>query len=975
MRCDRVPHNVLKTIGVLLWFTWGWVVWGQTIAVEPLADRTVAPGEFVTLVYRITTSERLLVTAQLTVSTGWLPLRSPGELVLEPGKTNFLSLTVPVPLAASAQSVAMVTLELQSDTARASVSHQLTVSEQVMVTLIAPAEVVLGRETVTASVTNTGNTEIDVRLTLERGLSALSETTITLSPQETRAHTFVPTDEGLYSVVAYQAQTELARRSLRVIRFGVPPPEPLLLRGTLRAEVGTAGYSVTLRGAGQLSDFVSVEGQLSLPDWSESFAALTGPSYLLQLGRIRGRSLGLGVPGYFGVAYQMDFVPYRLLAAGGWVRGQQFAGLVGGALLQNDLEAALIIGIVSGQFFGTSRIQLNYDGSRFEVRTDYSNRVFAVRLRLDTLLESAPFEFRVGLEGLGGRSAALRAAGRWRPERWHVGGDITLPLASEVAADANLEVRSRLITSLPGELSFGVRWGYRRSDLQLSYLTRLSEALQLSQRLTVGWDMGDVYLRSDSQLALTGASFIAVDNSLSYYPGLGRLDGALGVRGRFEYQALTLSGEARWGFPGRQLSLGLSGAYTFDPFTVDLSAGLQNTSESGTSASIRVSGQYAFGVLVSDEVVAALGGRNIGVLQGQVHVAGSGTKGVLIQVGRFQLLTDALGRFEAQLPPGPYTVRLVEGSLAAVYQLISPQEITVEVMPGEVTSVDYLLVERAVIRGRVVLSGGDLTQGVRARLGVQAADGLLRLVTTDENGSFTLRGLPPGPAEVSLLNLPPEYSGVGDMQVTTTLTAGAVTEIAFQVERIQIMSQQFGGQRLRIRQVAPEVERVPPGAAPQITVTLSGEADRVTLMTPTGVVPLSRMDGVWQGRLPVTSAASGIYTFTVIAEAPGETAERSAQLIIDADAPAYSTRLSSPVRPGETLTLSLQSYMALQSIRAEVFGETLELTGDNRSGSWQLRLDIPASAEDAVYPLILKGLRDDGEFFEETLTFRVLVPD
>lgn len=975
MTCHLVAHNVFKSYGVLLWLAWSCVVWGQALTVEPPADRTVAPGEFVTLVYRITSSEQQSVTAQLSVSTGWLPLRLPGELKLEPGRTNFLSLTVPVPQAASAQSVAIVTLDLQTGAERTSVSHQLTVSEQVIVTLTAPAEVVLGRETLPATVTNAGNTAIDVRLTLERGLTVIAETIMTLSPQEQQAYAFMPGDEGLYSVVAYQGGVEVARRSLRVIRFGVPPPEPLTLRGTLRAEIGTAGYSVTLRGAGQISDFVSAEGQLSLPNWSESFAALTGPSYLVELGRIRGRSLGLSVPGYFGVAYQTDIAPYRVLAGGGWVRGQQLAGLVGGALLQDDLEVALIIGIVSGQIFATSRIQLSDDSTRLEAQADYRNHAFSVRLRMDTLVASAPLEFRVGLEGLGGRGAALRAAGRWRAERWQVGGDITLPFASEVVADANLEVRSRLVTALPGELSFGVRWGYRRSDLQLSYVTRLTEALQLSQRLTGGWDRGDFYLRSDSQLTFTGTSFVAVDSTFSYFPGLGRLDGALAVRGRLDYQALILSSEARWAFPARQLSLGLSGTYAFEPVMVEVSVGLSAT-ESGTSASLKVAGQYAFGVPVPDTVVTTLGGRNLGRLQGRVRVGESGVEGVLIQVGRYRLLTDMLGRFEAQLPPGSYEVRLVEGSLSSVYQLTSAPQRTVEIRRGEVAEVSYHLVERAVVRGQVVVIADEQPiQGVRARLSVQATDGLVRLVTTDDDGSFALRGLPPGPAEVSLLNLPTEYVGIGDGRIITELRSGTVSEVRFEVTRVQVMSQQFAGQRLRVRQVTPEVERVPPGAAPLIAVTLSGEADRVTLRTQESSVSLSLTeDGVWQGRLPLPTTASGIYPFTVIAEAADSEAERSGQLIIDADAPAYSAQLSSPVRPAGELTLRVQSYLPLEGIRAEVFGETLKLSGDNHSGSWQLSVRVPGDAEDAVYSLVLLGITENGETFEETLTFRVLVP-
>jgi hypothetical protein len=971
---DLAAHNALKVSGVLLWLIWGGVVWGQTLTVEPLADRLVTPGEFVTLVYRITTSVQQTVTAQLTVSTGWLPLRPPAELALEPGRTNFLSVTLPVPPSAEAGSVATVTLDLMSETERQSLSHQLTVREQLAVGLMAPAEVVLGREAVTVTVTNAGNSKVALRLTLERGVAVLAETTLQLAPQTSQTHTFTADDEGLYSVAAYLAGEEVARRALRVMRFGVPPPEPLQLRGTLRAELGTAGYSVSLRGAGQLSDFVSAEGQLTLPNWSESFVALSAQTYQLRLGRVRGRSLGLSVPGYFGVAYQTDIAPYRLLIGGGWVRAQQFSVLVGGALLQDGLEAALIIGIASGQVFGGGRVQLAGDGTRVEAQAEYVGRAFSVRLRADTLLASAPLEVRAALEGLGSPGAQLRAASHWRSERWTLGGDITLPLAGERALDATLEARSRLKVALPGELAFGVRWGVRRSDAQLSYVTRISEALQLAQRLTLGRDAGDGYLRADTQLALTGASFIALDGALSYYPGLGAVDGALGVRGRLEHQRFTVSGEARWAFPVHQLAVGFSGAYSVDPLTIEMSAGLQYAAEPGASASFRVAGQYAWALPTPDGVVSALGGRNIGVLQGQVRAAELGIEGVLVQVGRYQLLTDALGRFEAQLPPGSYTVRLVEGSLPSVYQLSSAAEVSVVVGRGEVTTVAYLLLERAVIRGQITLEGAAPI-GIRARLGVRTADGLLRLVMTEDDGSFTLRGLPPGPAEVTLLNLPAEYRVVGDARIVTELRSGAVSEVTVAIERIQIDARQFAAQQLRIRQATSEVERVPPGAAPLITVTLSAEAERVSLRTPEGVVPLALADDqVWQGRLPLPPAAMGIYPFTVVAEAAAETVERSAQLIVDAAAPAYSVTLSSPVRPGGVLTLSVQSYMALREIYAEVFGALFELTGDNDTGSWRLSISVPSDAEDAVYPLLLTGVRADGASFTERLAFRVLRP-
>lgn len=941
------------------------LAWGQTLRVEAPEARTVAPGEFVTLVYRVTSTVAQTVEVQLAVSTGWLPLRAPGALQLVPNEVAFVSLTLPVPQSAAAGSEAVVTLTLSGAQEQQVVSHRLTVAEQLALALAAPAELVVG-EALPVTLRNTGNVPLALRLALERGIEVIDARTLELRPQEVREVALQPDAEGRYNVVAYHEGVALARQGVQVLRFGVPPPPPLRFGGTLRAELGSAGYSLRLRGAGQLSDFVEAELQLLTPNWLESRLGLSGPRGQLTLGRVRGQRLGLTLPSYFGVAYQHELSPYRLLAGVGWRDGRPLA-LVGAAWQQGALEAALLAGVLEQQLYGAARWQLSGERARLGLQAEALGRSFGVNLRLEGQLAAAPASAQLALSGLGDR-AALRLAAGWQPAGWQLATDMTVPFA-EGARDANLEVRYRWRPAPLEELSFGVRFGLRRSEAQLRYLAHLGERWQLAPQLTVGRAAEGEYARLSGQLALLGSTFVAVDGALSYLWQQREARGELGVRGRWRAGALTVGGEARW-FGGEQLALSLSGAYALEPLTLELAAGLQRA-DGGVSASLRLASQLAFGAAVPEPLVATFGGRNLGRLEGRVEVDGRGLAGVEVQLERFRLVTDGEGRFAAELPPGRYTLRLDERSLPASYRLTSPERV-VELAAGELVTVDYQLIAQAALAGRVLLA--ESGEGVPARLSVRDADGRLRSVSAAD-GRFVLSGLPTGETTVQLVTLPPEFRALGETSRTVVLVGGEVAELTFELERIPVVPRQFAEQ-LRIRQVIAEVERVPPGAAPRIRVTLSEAAERVRLVSAEGEVTLSAQTAeVWEGRLPLPpDAALGLYPFTVIAERGAERAERRSQLLVDPSAPAYRIDITSPLRPGQALALTVQSYLPLAALEAELFGASWPLAGDDEGGRWQLSLTVPEDAADAVYQVVLRGRTRAGEPFEARASFRVLAP-
>ena len=87
-----------------------------------------------------------------------------------------------------------------------------------------------------------------------------------------------------------------------------------------------------------------------------------------------------------------------------------------------------------------------------------------------------------------------------------------------------------------------------------------------------------------------------------------------------------------------------------------------------------VSRSYAFDVPVSETVVERTGGRRLGTLVGTVIAAGRPVAGIVLRFGRFQAITDDLGAFELQLPPGTDRVSIDGTTVPSGYTMPEPDQ-------------------------------------------------------------------------------------------------------------------------------------------------------------------------------------------------------------------------------------------------------------------------------------------------------------
>jgi hypothetical protein len=148
---------------------------------------------------------------------------------------------------------------------------------------------------------------------------------------------------------------------------------------------------------------------------------------------------------------------------------------------------------------------------------------------------------------------------------------------------------------------------------------------------------------------------------------------------------------------------------------------------------------------------------NIGGISGRIEAPEgsldtSRTRGVSVLVdGHLRGEVDANGRFYlADLPPGIYTLELDTEKLPLEYQPTDRAR-RVEVKAGAVTRLDFQVVLRLGIAGRVTDKGGHPVVGAKVSV-VDGSGKILATTTTDAWGYYRVDGLAPAPYRVSATN-------------------------------------------------------------------------------------------------------------------------------------------------------------------------------------------------------------------------------
>ena len=977
---------VVRTLFVLACLLGGFAL--AQVSLQAPAERFVAPGEFVTLVFRVSSEAEVELSGEASSQQDWTLLRQPGSLELTPGKAKPVAVTVTVPEDAAAFSTDTVVLELDGEGVSAAAEVTLTVNESRNLTLSVPNEVVLGPEGFTVIVDNQGNVAEQAVLELSQTGETVETRDISVAAKEQLEQTFFVEEAGSYLLILTGEGGSLTK-SLSIIRFGVPPPEPLLLGGELSLGLSTDGsWQTDVTVEGPLSDFARLEARLSAPEWRRSFAEAETQAFSARVGAGYRTPFRLRFPADFGLAGSYTTPPWTVAGALGWVRGSEFSGYAVGSYEDEVALASVGLGMRSGQLLAGGHLGVEQGQTRIKsdllVREGVLNASF--NATGETLLagSEAYREATLAINSLFEEGAGVQAQVSYTVNDLSVSGDASLPLSKQAELDFNVSVSDLVATSLPGQLGFGVQAGYRSSFANLRYYTELGSRWRTSNQLGVVVNSDGFGVALNTFVSQTGDDFVSFDAQVTYFPGLGRVQGRVGARAQASFDAVELYGNGGWDLT--EQSLGLTGgavwrsgawrlsgdtdlSYSYAPDTAPL------------SFSLSVGGSYLFTLPVPERVSDFAGGRRVGTLSGQVRAGDTPIPGVEVRVGRYRILTGEDGTFEVELPPESYEVRLDIATLPVTYRLQTAAETTTTVLLHGQTTLTFEAVETAALRGRVLQDGDadgtpdDPPRGAAAQLTLLDAEGLRRVVTAGADGVFEIRGLVPGEVSVTLANVALGTKIIGSNTATLNLSAGVVSETQFLVQPASRTGKSFTSSRLRIRSLTPEVDRVPPGTAPLVSVVVQGEAESVVLETPSQTVDLTWGGEAWVGRVPLPAdAPAGVFSYTALARAGDSETSRRGQLVIDpaADAVAYS--VSSPVRPGERFTVEVSTYFSAQGVVAEspLLGSiTLE---SEAGGLWTGSVTVPDDAADDTYTLTVQATRSDGVTYEEEATFRVLTP-
>ena len=958
------------------------------LSVQAPPERFVAPGEFVTLVFRISAEAELELEGEASSEQNWTILRQPGSVALAPGRAKPVAVTVTVPEDAAAFSTDTVTLELAGEGIDASAAVTLTVNESRDLDLIVPNEVVLSDEGFVVIVDNQGNVAEEVTLELSKTGETVEVRELQVEAKERLEQTFFVEEAGSYLLILTGESANLTK-SLSIIQFGVPPPEPLLLGGEVSLGVSTDGsWGTDVALEGPLSDFALLEARLSAPDWRRSFAEVETETFTARVGNGYRTPFRLRFPADFGLAGSYTTAPWTVAGAAGWVRANEFSGYALGNYEDDITLASVGLGLRSGRLLAGAH--LGVEQARTRIRSDLLLREGVLNASLnasgETLLEGteAYREVTVALNSLFEEGAGVQVQAGYVVNDLSVSGDASLPLSEQADLDFSVSVSDLIATSLPGQLGFGVQAGFRSSFANLRYYTALDSRWRTSNQLGVVLNDSGFGVTLNTFVSQTGDDFVGFDAQLTYYPGLGSVQGRVGARAQASFDAVELYGNGGWDLTEQSVGLTGGAVWRSGAWRVSGDTDLSYSYAADTqplSFSLSVEGSYLFTLPVPERISDFTGGRRVGTLIGEVKAGDIPIPGVEVRVGRYRILTGEDGTFEVELPPESYEVRLDIATLPVTYRLQTAAETTTTVVLQEKTTLTFEAVETAALRGRVLQDSDadgtpdDPPQGSAAQLTLLDADGLRRVVTAGQDGTFEIRGLVPGEVSVTLANVGLGTKIVGPNTNTFELSAGVVSETQFLVQPANRTGKSFTSSRLRIRSLTPEVDRVPAGTAPRVEVVVSGEAESVVLETPTQTVDLTFDGEAWVGRVPLPAdAPAGVFSYTALARAGDSETSRRGQIVIDSAANATDYSVSSPVRPGTPFTVEVTTYFDAQSVTAEspLLG-TITLESED-GGSWTGSVAVPEDAADDTFTLTIRATRQDGVSYEEKATFRVLAP-
>ncbi len=968
-RSDSRPTNYVTTLPL-----------SDTLQIIVPAGREVTPGEFATLVFRLESSTPIRVEASATSTLGWDILRQPGTIELARGESKPVALTITVPNNAAAASVETITLTVGN---KPPIKLNLTVKERRELDVQTPLDVVLGKDILRVLLTNKGNVPDEVKLELLATGEMVEERTLTLGPLSESEQVFEVEREGLYIVKLTNTTGIDISKAVNVIRYGVPEPEPFNLVGAAHAGVDTSlSWGTALTLGGSLSSDWVVDSLFETPRWRRSFASLDSDNWGFRVGYVpTPRPFFTNFPRLFGVAGRHSQEEASFLTSFGWLGGNAWTGYLASTLETDGARVAVGAGISAGEVIGGASYYFAYPDGESSLVLSYLPGGFNAEGGFEVVNLPGKFTLKSGFRHVGAPDVSFGVQADYSFDTFFMYGGGTVALGPDATSDYSAGVSSDIPANLPGQLNFGVQFTSLSRGAALRHSVLLGNGWHSSNQVGMFFDKDGFGVSLDTRFSASQQNYLSIDGNFILRDKL-PFDGKLGARLEVPFDAVNAYGEAEWTFGEQNLGLSAGARWQTDNFALESYGGV-NYNYSGEAAPVTgqlaIKGTYSFTLEVPENVTDTFGGRNVGRLAGVVRAGDLPVPDIHLEIDRYTLVTDENGAFSADLLPGEYEVKLDVSTLPITIRLMAEDTATITLERGRETTLVFEAAATAAIAGRVLEDANadgiadEPNKLVPAQLILTDSEGLRRSIFSNSEEGFLVRGLLPGSARLKVLNLPLGSTLVGGDVLEFPLEAGEISEVTFLAVPPTTVSQTFTSSDLRIRRIKTEVERTPVNTAPLITVTIQGEAERVTLQSDAGTYDMIFDGEAWQTRLPIPATATDLYAFTVVAyKGDGQTTKKS-QLIIDPTSPAIEITTASPVRPNEVITVETLGYFAVKDVQiGSDLGLTFE-TVQNEEGHFISTATVPATAEDKVYKLNITVVSEDGYTFVQEETFRVLI--
>ncbi len=665
----------------------------QAIDIFVPPARFVEPNETVTLTFGLTSQESVEVLLEASSSSDWSLEIDPATATLEPGVAVAVSLTVEVPADAPAFAIDRVTLAVSGVTPAVERTVELTVLDIVDLRLELPAQAALGTEGLSVVVSNAGNTSAAATLELRRDDELLERRELRIGARERRSLRFDLAEEGPHTLRLSTARGVELERTIEVLRFGTPAPEPYVLEGRL-----TAGFAppddwdgrITLKGP--LSDFSSVDVRADAPRWRRSYGEVRIWDGSVRIGAVGSSPFRLDLSKDFGVTATYDRDGSGAAGMVGVTRDDRLSAFVAGAWATPTVTAAAGAG-------------WREDGPLASLRASYADAdvrsVFEARYRDEKLQASLAATIRAQQTATSLSAQArdvltersrLTFKARFRVSPTTLYGEVTTPLGTNASWAWRAGLTQGLDVDVPGSLQVAFEAGDRRVFGRVAYRVSLGRNWRTATTLGAQVDAKGFGVTLDSSWRWLSSDSFSFAPRLVYYPEDRRIEGTIRADYELVEDPLLLALGGTWNLNNETVTIKSTLGLYEGPWELDVDGSARYayareddrwTLEWGVAAS------YAFEITVPPAWVEATGGRRLGTLVGRVTAVGDPVPSVVVRVGRFRALTDDEGRFELLLEPGTYRLAVDRSTVPDGLAVQEPRLDDVQVELRETTEVVF----------------------------------------------------------------------------------------------------------------------------------------------------------------------------------------------------------------------------------------------------------------------------------------------